>query len=66
MRYGLPRKPLYSVTEISRVLGIKYATLNAEVNAGRLKSHLPAGRRQGRLVRPEWVDAWIEAGTHGN
>lgn len=26
---------------------------------------LPEGRKVGRMVRPEWVEQWIEEGTHG-
>ncbi len=31
----------------------------------RLRSQLPEGRKVGRMVRPEWVEQWIEEGTHG-
>lgn len=37
----------------------------AECKAGRLRSQLPEGRKVGRMVRPEWVEQWIEEGTHG-
>lgn len=40
-------------------------SLMDECKAGRLRSQLPEGRKVGRMVRPEWVDEWIEEGTHG-
>ena len=52
------------VKDVARILGVSQQTINDEINAGRMKYHLPAGRKQGKLVRPEWVDEWIEAGTH--
>ncbi len=36
-----------------------------EMRAGRLKYFLPKGRRQGRLIAPEWFDQWLEAGING-
>lgn len=62
----LPRKLLYTLDEVSRVTGVCLTVLHGECRAGRLKCHLPAGRSRGRLVRPEWVDEWIEEGTHGD
>ena len=38
---------------------------SCECKAGRLRSQLPEGRKVGRMVRPEWVEQWIEEGTHG-
>ena len=49
----------------SRVTGVPYDTLRIECKAGRLRSQLPEGRKVGRMVRPEWVEQWIEEGTHG-
>ncbi len=49
-------------------LGIRHKlmyTLRIECKAGRLRSQLPEGRKVGRMVRPEWVEQWIEEGTHG-
>ncbi len=60
---GLKHKLLYTLNEVSRVTGIAYSTLLDECNAGRLRFFLPNGRRQGRLVRPEWVDEWIDGGV---
>ena len=60
----LPRKLLYTLDEVSRVLGVPYNTLRDECTAGRLTYCLPDGRCRGYLVRPEWVDEWIEEGTH--
>ena len=52
------------VRDGASILGVSQQTINDEINAGRMRYHLPAGRKQGKLVRPEWVDDWIEAGTH--
>lgn len=60
----LSRKLLYTLDEVSRVLGVPYNTLRDECNAHRLTYCLPDGRCRGYLVRPEWVDEWIEEGTH--
>lgn len=59
---GMPPKLMYSVKEVARVTGVPYSTLLAECRAGRLRSYLPKGRKQGWKVRPEWVDEWIETG----
>ena len=56
----LPRKLLYTLDEVSRVLGVPYNTLRDECNARRLTYCLPDGRCRGYLVR----DEWIEEGTH--
>lgn len=61
---GVRRKPLYTLRELEKILGIPYSTLRDECNAGRMTYHLPKGRKNGKLVRPEWVDEWIEDGTH--
>lgn len=60
----LPRKLLYTLDEVSRVLGVPYNTLRDECTARRLTYCLPDGRCRGYMVRPEWVDEWIEEGTH--
>lgn len=59
---GIKPKALYPVGEVARIMGIPYSTLLLELKAGRLKSTLPAGRKRGRLIRPEWVDEWVEEG----
>lgn len=56
---------MYTLREASRVTGVPYDTLRIECKAGRLRSQLPEGRKVGRMVRPEWVEQWIEEGTHG-
>lgn len=61
---GLPKKLLYSVKEVSRVLGVPCSTVYDEMKSGRLRYHLPPGRKYGQLVKPEWVDSWIAGGTH--
>ena len=63
VKMGAPRKMFYYVAEVSAILGVPQNTLLSEIRAGRLRYMLPDGRRAGRLVRPEWVDEWIERGT---
>lgn len=62
---GIRHKLMYTLREASRVTGVPYDTLRIECKAGRLRSQLPEGRKVGRMVRPEWVEQWIEEGTHG-
>lgn len=64
-RAGLKIKPLYYASEVSRASGIPVRTINDEMRAGRLKFFLPKGRKQGRLIAPEWFDQWLEAGING-
>lgn len=61
---GATPRVFYPLRDVARMLGIPYQTLNEEALAGRLTYHLPEGRRQGKLLRPEWVDEWIADGTH--
>lgn len=61
---GIKPKLLYSMQEVAEITGVAYNTLRDECDAGRLRYHLPEGRRNGRLFRPEWIDQWIEEGTH--
>lgn len=61
---GLPKKLLYSAKEVSKVLGVPCSTVYDEMKSGRLRYHLPPGRKYGQLVKPEWVDEWIAGGTH--
>lgn len=61
---GLPKKLLYSVAEVCKVLGLPARTMYAEVKAGRITVFIPDGRIHGMLMRPEWVDQWIKEGTH--
>lgn len=63
-RPGYKPRVFYDLHEAASLIGVPYETLNKETNAGRLEYHLPRGRKQGKLVRPEWVDKWIEEGTH--
>lgn len=61
---GIRPRLLYPVRLVSEVLGVKPSTLNDEIAAGRLRYHLPEGRKQGRLIRAEWVDEWLQAYSH--
>ena len=63
---GIRHKLMYTLREASTGDGGgRYDTLRIECKAGRLRSQLPEGRKVGRMVRPEWVEQWIEEGTHG-
>lgn len=53
---GLPKKLLYSVKEVSKVLGVPCSTVYDGMKSGRLRYHLPPGRKYGQPVKPEWVD----------
>ena len=55
---GLPAKAMYTVREVSLATGVPASTLYDEVRAHRLRALRPNGR--GKLLRPEWVDDWIE------
>lgn len=61
---GLEKKGMYTMREIAIATGIPYFTVRDERTAGRLKGFLPSGRKQGWYFKPEWVDEWIEEGTH--
>ena len=61
---GMQPKLLYSLQETAKVTGVPYETILEECQTGRLRCYLPPGRKQGRIVRPEWVDAWIEEGAN--
>ena len=62
-RLGIRPALLYPVSTVAMVLGVKTSTIYDEIAAKRLKCMLPEGRRQGKLIAPEWVDEWIEAGV---
>lgn len=59
-----PKKLLYPVKDVASVLGVSENVIRNEIKAGRMKYHKPDGKREGMYLRPEWVDEWIEAGTH--
>lgn len=59
---GLPEKPFYTPAEISRATGVSRSAIYEEIAAGRLAAFLPQGRTR-KLIRPEWVDEWMERGT---
>lgn len=62
-RLGIRPALLYSVKTVARVVGVEASTIYDEIAAGRLKCMLPEGRRQGKLIAPEWVEEWIEKGV---
>ena len=61
---GVGGKMFYTVAQVSDILGVPESTIRDEISAGRMKYHLPEGRKQGKLLRPEWVDEWIAGGVH--
>ena len=63
-KIGVKPALLYPVKTVARVLGVEPSTVYDEIAAGRMRYHLPDGRVQGKLIAPEWVDEWIEAGAH--
>lgn len=63
-RLGMKPRLLYPAKVVANVLGVPGTTVIEEMAAGRMKYHLPQGRKQGRMIRPEWVDEWLEEGTH--
>lgn len=62
-RLGIRPRLLYPVKTVAIVLGIPPSSIQDEIRAGRMRSFLPEGRKQGKLIRPEWVDQWIEEGS---
>ena len=63
-RKGVSPKMFYTVPEVSDILGVPESTMRDEIKAGRIKYHLPPGRRLPKLIAPAWVDEWIKAGCH--
>lgn len=62
---GLPRKPLYTLTEIARATGIPRTNLAEAARDGSLPTFMPPGRKRGLLVRCEWFDGWFALGVSG-
>lgn len=63
-RLGVKPRLLYTVKTVAQVLGVEPSTINDEIKAGRMRYHLPPGRKQGRMIRGEWVDEWLKEGAH--
>lgn len=62
---GIPRKLLYTPREVSKVTGVPYTTVIYACDRCKLRCSQPSGTKGRRLMRPEWIDEWIEEGTHG-
>ena len=60
---GLPQKPLYSLSEVSRATGVSLSAVYEERKNGSLAAFIPGERKRGYMVKPEWVDEWIKKGT---
>lgn len=61
---GAAKKMFYKTSEVASILGISQNTVLKEIKEGRMHYMLPEGRSAGMLISPQWVDEWIEAGTH--
>lgn len=61
---GLPERMTYSVSETAAYTGIPYETLLEEIKDGALRAFVRLGRTKGYCIRPEWVDEWLEEGSH--
>lgn len=59
---GIPRKSMYTVSEVSIATGIARSTVAEDFRAGRIASFLPPGRKRGMLARAEWIDDYLEKG----
>ena len=57
---GAPASPWLTVKEAAARAQVGRKTLYREITAGRLKAAVVGGRREYRL-KPEWIDAWLEA-----
>ena len=62
-RVGLKPRLMYTIAETAQYTGINYHILLDEAGAGRLRCMLPVGKKRGRHVSPEDVDAWTAANT---
>ena len=60
---GLQKKAMYTLREVAQASGVAYTTIVEEARDGRLPTFLPPGRTRGRLVKPEWFDAWFAEGA---
>ena len=61
---GLPEQMTYSADETAEYTGIPYETLLEEIKGGALRAFVRLGRTKGYRIRPEWVDEWLEEGSH--
>ena len=57
---GLPRKPFYTVREVSEATGIPQSTVRKAVALGDMPSYLPPWKVRGVLVSVECVNGWLE------
>ncbi len=62
---GLPRKPLYTITEVAHATGVPRTNLAEAARRGDLRTFMPPGRKHGRLVRCDWFDDWFARGSSG-
>ncbi|WP_165247529.1 DNA-binding protein [Adlercreutzia sp. ZJ141] len=62
---GIRKKCMYTLGDVSAVTGVPMTTLYEEAASSRLRSFMPPGRKRGKLVRPEWVDEWMQEGISG-
>lgn len=62
-RAGVEVRACYRLRTVAEVMGTSYQTVRRECAAGRLKSFLPKGRRQGRVCASADIDEWIREGS---
>ena len=62
---GIRHKLMYTLREASRVTGVPTTRCASSARRAACARSCPRGRKVGRMVRPEWVEQWIEEGTHG-
>ena len=60
---GLPAKAMYTIAEVASTMGIAASTVYDAARCRRLTTFTPGLGRRGKLVRPEWVDEWVESCT---
>ena len=58
---GLPRKPFYTVREVSKATGIPESTVRKAVALGDMPSYLPPWKVRGVTVHRDDVDTWINS-----
>ena len=58
---GLPPRLTYTVKQTSNYTGLPERVIRTEIAAGRLPAVRPRGSERGTFIRPEDVDAWMEA-----
>lgn len=53
-------KPLYTVAEVAKLIGVSRQAVYADIKAGRLRAVVRRGCSQGYRVKREDIDKWID------